>query len=69
MFLDMGMYEKDKSGEIMQSILEKGETGGGHQGFIHSTNIRRGIIPDGRIPTAGEMMPLKICSNHSKYFA
>ena len=30
MFLDMGMYEKDKSGEIMQSILEKGETGGGH---------------------------------------
>lgn len=68
MFLDMEVYEKDKSGEIMQSILEKRETRGGHQGFIHSVNIWRGIIPGGRIPTAGEMMPLKICSNHVKYF-
>ena len=68
MFLDMEVYEKDKSGEIMQSILEKRETRGGHQGFIHSVNIWRGIIPGGRIPTAGEMMPLKICSKHVKYF-
>lgn len=39
MFLARGVCEKDKPGDVMQSILAKGETRGGNHGFINSISI------------------------------
>lgn len=43
----MGVCTKDKSGDILQGILGKGETAGENPGFINSINIRRKIIHGG----------------------
>lgn len=58
MFLDWGVCEKDKSGDISRGILERGVNGGGNHGFINSINIRRRIIHGGWNVIAGEMAPL-----------
>lgn len=35
MFLDMGVCEKDNSGDILQGVLKKGGTGGRNCGFLN----------------------------------
>lgn len=47
MFLSVGVCEKNKSGDILQGVLEKGETRDGNHGFTYYINIRRRIINGG----------------------
>lgn len=70
MFLDWEVCEQDKSGDILQGILERGENGGGkHDGLSNAINIRGRIIRGAWNVIAGEMAPLtSLCVDLIKFF-